>query len=101
MLDWFKTGRIDEFAKLLARDLSRRIPPTTGDKKRITPKQLANVVEEVYARAAKFRRENRLGVYKKAKLGNVFKWELKELGYGDDFIEEITKGLIIRLSGRK
>lgn len=101
MLDWFKTGRIDEFAKLLARDLSRRIPPTTGDKKRITPKQFANVVEEVYARAAKFRRENRLGVYKKAKLGNVFKWELKELGYGDDFIEEITKGLIIRLSGRK
>jgi hypothetical protein len=40
----------------------------------------------------------KLGVYGKAKLGTTFKWELKELGYDDDFVDEFTRNLLLHLS---
>jgi len=40
-------------------------------------------------------REHKLGWYKKAKLGNEFKWELKEIGYDEKFIDVATEGLIV------
>ena len=40
----------------------------------------------------------KLGIYKKAKLGNTFKWELKEMGYDEKFTETATEGLIVYLT---
>ena len=40
----------------------------------------------------------KLGWYAKAKLGTTFKWELKALGYDDEFIDEFTRNLLLHLS---
>ena len=45
--------------------------------------------------------QNKLGIYKKAKLANVFKWKLSELGYSADFVDRATKELATRLAARK
>jgi len=45
--------------------------------------------------------QNRLGIYKKAKLANVFKWKLSELGYSADFVDRATKELATRLASSK
>ena len=40
-------------------------------------------------------------IIRKAKIGNVFKWKLKELGYSDDFAERATKEIVTRLAVSK
>ena len=45
--------------------------------------------------AADYGKKNRLGVYKKARLANSFKWQLAELGYSEKFVEIATEGLVV------
>lgn len=99
MPDWFNSKKVEDFAKDLAKDLVSRYPPSAqADPKKASPGSLAAALEDVYSRAIKFKQDNKLGIYKKAKLGNVFKWELKERGYDESFVDEVTKGLVIRLA---
>ena len=99
LLGIFKTKEIEEFALVLANDLGRRFPPAS--EARTDPgaqRQLKVILDGLGARAVRFHEEHRLGIYKKAKLGNVFKWKLKELGYSDAFAEQATKEIITRLA---
>jgi len=52
----------------------------------------------VLSRAVRYHAEHKLNVYKKAKLGSVFKWKLKEIGYSTEFSERATKEIITRLA---
>ena len=95
--------QVDEFAKTLAQELAKRYPPALdkGNERRISQKRLSTLLEETFNRAAEFRNENKLGVYKKARLGNTFRWELEELGYSKQFIEVATEGLVVYITARK
>jgi hypothetical protein len=101
--DWFRRKEIDAFATALAQDLGRRFPPQSeGRKDKGAKNQLASITDGLYAHAARFRQDKALGIYGKAKLGNAFRWQLKELGYSQTFINEVTHGLVLRLAkGRK
>jgi hypothetical protein len=94
---------IDAFAKDLAQTIAKRYPPAldAAPEKRISANRITKVLEDALNRAADFNRANRLGVYKKARLGNTFRWELKELGYSERFIEVATEGLIVYVSKAK
>lgn len=92
--------QVDEFAKSIARDLAQRYPPALekGSERKLSQKRLTAILEEALGKAVAFQIEHKLGVYKKARLGNTFRWELKELGYSDKFIEVATEGLIVYIS---
>jgi hypothetical protein len=92
--------QIDAFAKELADSVAKRYPPTLDrDKNRmVSVNRITRVLEDVFDKAADFHREHRLGVYKKARLGNSFKWELAELGYSEKFVEVATEGLVVYLT---
>ena len=99
LLQIFNTKEIEEFATRLAEDLGRRFPPAS--EARTDPgaeHQIKVILEGLGARAVRFHKENKLGIYKKAKLGNTFKWKLKELGYSEAFAERATKDVITRLA---
>ncbi len=91
---------IDAFAKTLAHDLAKRYPAALdkGGERKISQKRLSTILEDTFKRAADFRREHNLGVYKKARLGNTFRWELEEMGYTSKFIEVATEGIIVYMS---
>ena len=102
IFSWLDTRKVDDFAKSLALDLSRRFPPSSEARTdKGVAHQLEVVTEGLYARALRFHQENRLGLFRKAKLGNTFRWQLKELGYTESFIERLTKGLVVRLASPK
>jgi hypothetical protein len=88
---------VEKFATELALKFSRRLPAGTL-LKGAQASSLARALDEVYNLAGEFQRERRLGVYGKAKLGTVFKLQLKESGYPEDFVSEVTQALLIRLS---
>ena len=97
ILEFFSTRKVNEFAKSLAQDVSKRYPPAIANNpaQMVSQKRLSGILEEAFTRASEFNPEHKLGWYKKAKLGNEFRWELKEMGYDEKFIEMATEGLIV------
>src|SRR5436190_3494628 len=101
ILKAFDTRELEEFATNLANDLARRFPPAS--EARTDPgaaHQVKVILEGLGGRAVRYHEEHKLGVYKKAKLGNVFRWKLKEIGYSDKFVEHATSTIISRLAAR-
>lgn len=102
LLGMVDTRAIEEFAKGLASDLGRRFPPASES--RTDPgarHQFDVIMDGLSARALRFHEENKLGIYKKAKLANVFKWKLAELGYSDEFVNRATKLIATRLAAKR
>lgn len=91
---------VDAFAKGLAEDLAKRYPPALdkGAERKISQKRLTSILEDIFNRAIEFKRQHKLGVYKKARLGNTFRWELQEMGYSEKFIEVATEGLVVYIT---
>jgi hypothetical protein len=92
------TGReVDDFAKQLAEMIAKRYPPVLdkSPEKRVSANRVTKVLEDALDRAAEYGRSRKLGLYRKARLANSFRWELKELGYSDKFIEVATEGLVV------
>ena len=100
ILEYFSTRKAVEFAKALALDVARRYPPAIANNpaKVVSQQRLSDILEEVFARAVEFRRDNKLGWYKRFRLGSEFKWELKEMGYDEKFIDMATGRLVVRLA---
>ena len=70
--------QVDEFAKSLAQELAKRYPPALdkGGERKVSQKRLATLLEDTFTKAVDFRQQHKLGVYKKARLSNTFRWEL-------------------------
>ena len=71
---------------------------TRGSERKISQKRLTSILEDTFTRAIEFKRQHKLGVYKKARLGNTFRWELQEMGYSEKFVEVATEGLIVYIT---
>lgn len=91
---------VDRFAKSLAEEVAKQYPPvldqSTG--RTLSEKRLTRILEDICMKAVAFKDEHNLGVYKKARLGNTFRWALEELGYSKKFIETATEGLVVYLA---
>jgi hypothetical protein len=100
LLSSVSSKQVDEFAKTLASDLARRYPPAMdkGGARKLSQKRLTSILEETFGKAVAFKNDNSLGVYKKARLGNTFRWELQELGYSEKFVETATEGLVVYIA---
>jgi hypothetical protein len=91
---------VDEFAKGLVQDLAKRYPPALdkGNERKISQKRLTTILEDTFSKAIEFQRQHKLGVYKKARLGNTFRWELQDMGYSEKFVELATEGLVVYIT---
>lgn len=96
----FSIRDIDEMAQSLVQELVKRYPPTL-DKPgaaKLSVTRITRILEDLYGRAARFQQEHKLGLYKKARLSNTFKWALKEQGYSSAFIDMATEGLVVYMT---
>jgi hypothetical protein len=91
-----KNARIDEFGTALATELSKRVPLQTDARsaKKKGNEKYVKAIEHALDQTVTFQRENKLGIYGKARLFNAFKWELKRLGYPEDFIDGATAAIM-------
>jgi hypothetical protein len=92
---------VDKFAGQLVDEVFRLRPPE--DKAGplnpgVSLKYLEQRVDALFATATAFRKQHKLGIYKKARLANSFRWEMKERGYENSFIEMITEKLVVALA---
>jgi hypothetical protein len=91
---------IDVFAKGLVQELAKRYPPALdkGNERKISQKRLTTILEDTFASAIEFQRKHKLGIYKKARLGNTFRWEMQDMGYSEKFVELATEGLVVYIT---
>jgi hypothetical protein len=99
ILDWFSTREVDALAAAIAAELVKRVPPGALESRtRKAAERLRNTHDAIFARAGKFARTHPLNVYKRARLGNQFRWALAEAGYPPEFVDSWTYELAILIT---
>ena len=88
--EWLDTQEVVAFAQGIAKELDRLFPSTEVPKqKTISPKKEQKKLDSVALRTRAFADGHKLNVYKKAKLLNTIKWELRDAGHEEALIDEI------------
>ena len=97
MLSWFDAGSAKAFGLQLAETFALVLPleAKLGDKK--FSQKAESALKKMHLMIAEFKRANKLNVYKKAQLGNTFKWRLKDAGLDDAYVDLLTEWLVERL----
>ena len=99
---FLSSAKVDTFAKSMAEGVTRRYPPVIANnpEQTVPPQRVSEILEIAYSGASRFQQESQLGLLGRAKLGNAFKWELREIGYEERFVGLATEKLIEHLTGR-
>lgn len=82
------------FAKEIVHEVNRLFPPSGQKGTTIPEKEFKKKFESLVARVCTFASKHELNVYKKAKLLNTIKWEMKEAGHEEAIIDEFIAFII-------
>lgn len=88
-------GGIRECARSLADEIGKRYPSALANSPEpmVSQRRLSEILESVFSRSREFSRERRLGIIGQMRLGRALKWQLRELGYDEDFIDMAARYL--------
>lgn len=95
--DWFNASEAKQFGSALAKFYAGKLPLDADKTDKKYENKQAFVAKKMSEQVIDFKLEYKLNIYKKAQLGNAFKWTLKEAGYGDDDINRLTGALMRQL----
>lgn len=92
-----------DFAKALAEKIVLQFPAQNENKlaKKGGQRRLEAILETVMEDINSFQEKYHLGWFRKARLGNAFRWSLIEYGYSKKFVDALTDGLIHNLAIKK
>lgn len=97
MLKWLDAKEEQAFGKALAQFYVDRVPfEAPFGKKRFATKT-QDTLTKLDLQVQLFKKDRPLNVYKKAKLGNAFKWVLRDAGYDAAYVNELTEWLMLRI----
>jgi len=98
VIKWLNAKEAVEFGESLAEFFARRIPLVEEENQKVISKANRRaVLNEMVRKIDKFKEEHSMNFYKKAKLGNAFKWKLLEAGFAPDIVDSLTKQILIKL----
>jgi hypothetical protein len=97
MFGWFDAKRAEEFGSSLAKFFIEKMP---ADKQMNDVKFAAKteyLLTKMSAQIKVFKQNERLNIYKTAKLGNAFKWTLKDAGVDDALSAKLVEWLVANI----
>lgn len=98
MLSWFDAREASSFGTTLAEMLIERTPAQgAAVGKHLLTKKHQAMLHQLEQQVTRFKAEHELNAYKKAQLGNKFKWALKDKGYDAAYIDQVTNWLMFKL----
>lgn len=97
---FFSRDKINAFANSTAQRITIRYPPVIANnpEQPVSQQRIAEILHEAFAAVPQFRQEGPLGLLGRTRLRNAFKWELLEIGYGDEFVDLAAEKLMERLT---
>src|ERR1035437_3918385 len=57
----------------------------------------AKILDLIFAQARQFKQTKKPNLYKKAKLGNAFRWRLLEQGFDAKFVDDLTHQILVQM----
>lgn len=97
ILNWFDAAEAKKFGASLAQFFLERIPKVSQKADKEFAKKVDQVLEKMALQIVQFKQQHKLNTYKKAQLGNVFKWALLDAGIAADYADEMTKWLMQKI----
>jgi hypothetical protein len=97
VLSWFDAREAKEFGNSLAHFFMERLPLESDSRKNKSMNRKQEVLDKMFQQIMRFKLEHKLNIYKKAQLGNRFKWALKDAGYDPVFVDQLTKTVMLHL----
>lgn len=95
MIKWFDAKEEQAFGRTLAQFYVDRVPFEAPFSKKKFATKTQDTLKGMALQIQQFRSGRALNVYKKAKLGNAFKWHLREAGYDAEYVDELTEWLLL------
>lgn len=93
ILDWFNAEEAVLFAHEIVREVNRLFPPAEQKGKAIPAKEYQRKFDSLIVRVRTFSSKHRLNIYKKAKLLNTIKWEMRDAGHEEIVVNEFISFL--------
>lgn len=94
ILDWFDAREAVAFAQELSRDIENLFPVSPSAKKAASAKKEQKDqkrLDGIALRTRTFAQTHQLNIYKKGKLLNTIKWQLREQGQDDQLINDVIR----------
>ena len=83
-----------KFGSEMAHIYIEKMPPTLALKQKQFALKSTRVLEQISLKIISYKNFNSINTYKVAQMANSFKWDLKDAGYEDDYINQLTQWFI-------
>ena len=92
----FSAKHVQRLAQNLAADIASRYPAEIANdpEPMVSRQRRSEILENIFLRARQFNLESRLGALARIRLGSALKWQLKEMGYDEKFIDTAMEHLV-------
>lgn len=97
LFSWFDAREAKEFGDRLAQMLIERTPVEGAVGKHLLTKKHEAALHQLEQQVVRFKAAHPLNAYKKAQLGNRFKWALRDKGYDVEYVDALTNWLMLKL----
>ena len=94
---WFDAAEAKKFGASLAQFFLERVPKASQKADKEFAKKVDQALEKMVLQIVQFKQQHKLNTYKKAQLGNVFKWTLLDAGIEAGYADEMTKWLMQKI----
>ena len=94
ILGWFEASGAKQFGTSLARFFIDRVPVEAQMNEKKFAAKTQDVLQKMTRQVHEFRAANKIGIYKRAQIGNAYKWTLKDSGYNEQYVEKLTLWLM-------
>jgi hypothetical protein len=93
---WFDAKAAEAFGTELAKAFMARVPLNADVNDRKFENKARSAIGQLDRSVTTFRKEHQLNMFQKAKLGNAFKWTLRDAGYPAETIDKLTDLLMLQ-----
>ena len=95
MFSWLDASEAQKFGTTLAEFFIERVPADNSGKKEKSLAKQQEIIKKMLLQVEIFKVNNKLNLYKKAKLANSFKWKLLDAKFDSELVDELTKTILV------
>ena len=98
----FSAKKIQTLAQNLAADIASRYPAEIANSPEpmVSQRRRSEILENIFLRARQFNLESRPGILARIRLASAMKWQLKEMGYDEKFIDSAMEHLVASIANK-
>ena len=97
LFNWFDTKEAALLGIALADNLSAELVKNNNKNLKKEMANRARIMQKVFIQVDQYRQKSTPNFYKKSKLANEFRWRLLESGHAKDFVDILTKELVLHM----